>query len=157
MTQPAIAPVRSGESRAGGLFRMLNGSFQVKVNGDDSHGQLAIFDTERFERGGPPLHYHTLEDEWFLVTDGVFDFHVGGVEHRLMTGDSILGPRGVPHAFTNVSETGGLLIAFTPAGRMEQFFRTIAGLDRPSPPEFNRISGEFGMPVVGPPLPIRDV
>jgi hypothetical protein len=42
----------------------------------------------------------------------------------LKSGDSILGPREVPHAWAFVGDTPGrLLIAFAPANKMEAFFR----------------------------------
>jgi hypothetical protein len=46
----------------------------------------------------------------------------------LKSGDSILGPREVPHAWAFVGDTPGkLLIVFAPANKMEEFLR----LNRP--------------------------
>jgi quercetin dioxygenase-like cupin family protein len=147
--------VRAGAGIAGGAFGFLNGNFLVKVNGEGTRGKLTVVDTERTARGGPPLHFHHLDDEWFQVVEGLFDVSVGGVEYRLAAGDSILGPAGVAHAFTNVSETGRLLLVFSPAGRMEAFFRDVAARGAIAPDVIAEISAAYGMPVVGPPIPIR--
>src|SRR5947209_6985767 len=45
----------------------------------------------------------------------------------LRAGESVLGPRGIPHGFAGVGEKPAhMLIAFSPAGMMEQFFREVA-------------------------------
>jgi hypothetical protein len=42
------------------------------------------------------------------------------------SGDSVLGPRRVPHAFVyDGTGPGRILVGFTPAGRIEQFFRDL--------------------------------
>jgi hypothetical protein len=48
-------------------------------------------------------------------------------------GDSVFGPRNVPHAFANVSDTGRLMIVYQPAGAIEQFFLNGNRLASPSP------------------------
>lgn len=56
--------------------------------------------------------------------EGVFLLEIGEQKITLNAGDSILMPRKVPHVWAQVGEKPGrLLIAFTPAGRMEAFFR----------------------------------
>ncbi|MCX5493248.1 cupin domain-containing protein [Kaistia dalseonensis] len=116
---------------------------------------MCAFDTLRFERGGPPLHIHHDQDEWFFVREGEFLFQVGTERFRLGPGDSILGPRGVPHAFANWSPTGRLMVLFQPAGLMEAFFRAGSAIGKAMTPErFATLSREHGMEVVGPPLVI---
>ena len=66
-----------------------------------------------------------------------------------------LGPTGLTHAFTNVTEHGRLLLVFAPAGKMEAFFRLISELGDVSPDSFAKISMDHGMVVTGPPLAIR--
>jgi len=60
-------------------------------------------------------------------------------------------PRKVPHVWAQTSDTPGkLLIAFTPAGRMEEFFRDFGKTGKlPSDPEVVRA---YGLERVGPPL-----
>ena len=142
--------VRAEEDRFLSGLRFLNGRFDCKVSGRDTGGALCIIDTFRTARGGPPLHLHNHQNEWFFVQEGEFRFQVGDQIHLLQAGDSIFGPQGVPHAFVNISETGRLLIAFQPAGTMEAFFAS--GLLDPRSEEFRELSRLHGMDVVGPPL-----
>src|SRR5262249_28186136 len=108
--------------RFGKVLVFLNGRFDCKVSGKDTAGDFCIYDTVRTKKGGPPLHYHHTQDEWFFVRDGEFLFQVGQDTYQLKAGDSILGPRKVPHAFANLSETGKLMIVYQTAGSIEEFF-----------------------------------
>ena len=117
----------------------LNGRFDCKVSARDSGGDLCIYDTVRTKRGGPPLHYHQTQDEWFFVREGEFLFQVGVATFRLRAGDSIFAPRKVPHAFANVSETGKLMIIYQPAGTIEQFFLDASRLVDPTPADFQAL------------------
>ena len=133
-------------------FRFLNGRFDRKVTSSETAGALCVFDTVRTEPGGPPLHIHDAQDEWFLVTEGTFDVRVGETIHKLEPGDSIVGPRGVPHTSANTSVTGRIVVAFAPAGVMEAFFERGSQRGKMTPAELAELSAEHGMRVVGPPL-----
>ena len=144
--------VLAGEDRFKAPVRFLNGRFDCKVSGSDSGGAFCVFDTFRTGRGGPPMHFHLEQDEWFFVMDGEIQFHVGDETRLLKAGDSIFGPRRVPHAFACLSETSRMMIAYQPAGTMETFFA--AGRLDPMSEAFRELSRRHGMEVVGPPLPL---
>lgn len=147
---PAV--VRADASLDGESFGFLNGTFHLKVSSAATAGGLCIYDTLRSAPGGPPMHVHFAQDEWFLVTEGEFQIRVGEVLHRLGPGDSLLAPRGIPHAFRNTTETGRILVAFQPAGTMEEFFVEGSKLRPLTPSAFAELSSRHGMQVVGPPL-----
>jgi quercetin dioxygenase-like cupin family protein len=119
--------VAAGESRPGGVLTLPDGTpLFIKVSSADTAGAFFLTEQPTRQRGGPPTHYHLEEDEWFYCLEGEYVVGVGDRRHPLRPGDSVLGPRGVPHAFALVSHTPGrLLVGFTPAGRMEQFFRDL--------------------------------
>jgi quercetin dioxygenase-like cupin family protein len=74
----------------------------------------------------PPAHYHPAQDEHFEVTDGVLTARVDGDERQLRPGDVLDIPRGTPHQMWNAgSEPARALWQTKPAGRTEQWFRTI--------------------------------
>jgi quercetin dioxygenase-like cupin family protein len=83
------------------------------------------------------------------VIEGEVLFQLGDARKRLGPGDSVLGPRRVPHTFSCVGEKPGrMLIAFNPAGKMEEFLRATA---IPNPPSQDAaFFRRYEMELVGP-------
>ena len=138
---------------------MMGGRFECKVSAKDTGGDLCIYDTYREAKGGPALHVHYYQDEWFYAVRGEFVFRVGEETFNLRPGDSAFGPRKVPHAFAKISEgEGQMLIVWQPAGSMEDFFYQTSKLskDIPSNQEvvLKKLMEDHGMEVLGPPLKI---
>lgn len=91
---------------------------------------------------------------WYVL-EGEFVFRVGDETFSAKAGDSLFGPRMVPHAFAKTCEgPGRLLIAFQPAGKMEAHFRAVSegAYARLSATERHRFRQANGFEVVGPPL-----
>lgn len=126
----------------------------VKISGSDTDGDLAIFEQTSLSQGkGTPLHIYPLQDEVFYVIEGAYYFKVGEEKFHLTVGDSIFLPRKVPHAWMQVSEKGKMTVILQPAGKLENFFVTMAALDHePTPEEVAKIFSDNDMQVVGPPL-----
>jgi quercetin dioxygenase-like cupin family protein len=151
--------IDSGEGRLHGHIKLkgVNSNIiDLKVSGKDTNGDLAIFEQTSISKGrGTPLHVHYFQDEIFYIINGEYYFQVGDSKHKLTTGDYIFLPRKVPHAWTQVSEKGKMTITFQPAGKMEDFFLSMSGLQKePTTEEIARIFAENEMMVVGPPLKI---
>jgi mannose-6-phosphate isomerase-like protein (cupin superfamily) len=144
--------VAADSDRFGKELLFLNGRFDCKLSATDTSGALCIYDTIRTKKGGPPLHYHESQDEWFFVREGEFLFQIGEAAFRLTAGDCIFGPRKVPHAFANISETGKLMIVYQPAGTIEQFFLDGSQLTNPTPADWQALYRKHGLEIVGPPL-----
>lgn len=141
--------------RYGKPLHFLNGEFICKISGQDTGGGLCIYDTVRRARGGPPMHIHYEQDEWFYVREGEFVVQIGDERFHLAPGDSLLAPRRIPHAFANVSETGKLIVAFQPAGSIERIFSEIAVLSHsrmPTLEDWQNVSSPNGVDIIGPPL-----
>ncbi|MGA2691267.1 MAG: cupin domain-containing protein [Opitutaceae bacterium] len=135
----------------------MGGRFDLKVSAKDTGGDLCIYDTIRQSKGGPALHLHHFQDEWFYIVRGEFIVRVADRTVRLKPGDSAFAPRKVPHAFAMVSEgEGQMLVLFQPAGSMEDFFRKLVkfGPDIPKDQEslWKDLWEQHGMEVLGPPL-----
>ena len=146
--------VPAGQDRLGESHSLGFSSIRFKVLPRETGGGLFVVEHTHLVHGGPPLHYHPHQEEWFYVMDGEVLFQVGEKRVQLGSGESVLGPRGIPHTFTQVGEKPGrLLIAFTPAGKMEKFFRTATKPDAPKlDAAFYR---QFDVEVVGPPLKVK--
>lgn len=124
-----------------------------KVSTDDTAGALCVFDALRSGKGGPSLHIHHAQDEWIQVVAGTFDIQVGTEVFHLAAGDSVLAPKGVPHAFAQTSDgPARLLTIYQPAGTMEAFFTEASQLAHQTEEEIERLALAHGMQIVGPPL-----
>jgi len=135
----------------------MGGQFDCKVSSKDTGGELLIYDTYRHEKGGPTLHIHHRQDEWFYVTSGEFIIKVGEEMFSLKPGDSAFAPRKIPHAFAKISDGAGqMLVLFQPAGAMEDFFKQMAKLGPHVPKDqeknLKQLWHEHGMEIVGEPL-----
>ena len=151
--------ISAGEGRIHGHIKLkgVNSNIlDVKISGNDTDGDLAIFEQTSLTQGrGTPLHIHHAQDEIFYVIEGAYKFQVGDDKHDLTTGDSIFLPRKVAHAWTQVSEKGKMNVIMQPAGKLENFFVTMAALKHePSQQEIAKIFSDNDMQIVGPPLKI---
>ncbi len=122
-----------------------------KVLPGDSSG-LMILENTFHAKGGPAKHLHTEQDEYFYALEGEFLLEVGGESFRLHPGDSLFAPRRVPHVWACVGDgRGRILITFSPAGKMEAFFRIVTQADA-MPPQDPELWRAHGMELLGPPL-----
>lgn len=126
----------------------------LKVVGAATDGGLLILEQIDDRTGGPPRHVHPDQDEWFYVLQGEYVVEVGESRFDLGPGDSVLAPRGIPHAWAHVGDgIGRMLVEFHPAGRMEAFFVEATQLTSADPgPEMARLFAAHGMQLLGPPL-----
>lgn len=152
--------IPAGEGRIHGHIKLkgVNSNvLDVKVSGSDTDGDLAIFEQTSLSPGrGTPLHLHHFQDEIFYVIEGEYYFQVGDKKFNLTKGDSIFLPRKVPHAWTQISETGKMTVTMQPAGKLENFFVTVSALNHePTAKEMEKIFSDNEMQVVGPPIKIN--
>jgi len=148
--------VDAGKDRFNESITLFEGdTFYGKVSTKDTDGDMYIFESTRDKKGGPPLHYHYEQDEWWYILEGEFLFKVGDQTFTAKAGDSVFGPRMIPHAFSKISEDiGKMVMTFQPAGKMEQHFkeRSEGKYKNMSAEEVNVIQKEHGFVVIGPAL-----
>lgn len=149
--------VNSGEARFGEHFKMKGVTLNVldnKISAKDTNGDIAVFEQNGFTpKGGPPLHIHLYQDEFFYIIDGEYLFQVGDEKYQMKPGDTIFLPRNVPHAFVQLTELGKVLVSYMPAGKMEDFFRiTDSWTSAPDAVEIHKAFEDCDMKIVGPPL-----
>lgn len=143
----SVHVVGDGQDRYGEHRTMGFDSLAFKVGTAETDGRLFLIEHTHLQRGGPPLHMHPQQEEWFYVMEGQVDFQVGEERVRLGPGESVLGPRGVPHTFSATGRGASrLLIAFSPAGEMEMFFREV----RDPHMQDAAVWRQYGMELVGP-------
>jgi quercetin dioxygenase-like cupin family protein len=136
---------------------VTHNTLDIKISGKDTCGDLAVFEqTGLTPNGGPPLHIHHFQDEWFYVVEGEYLFQVDEEKYNMKPGDTIFLPRNVKHAFVQLSEKAKTVVSYLPAGKMEEFFAVTSKWD--SPPtieEIHKVFTDHNMQVVGPPLKIE--
>jgi mannose-6-phosphate isomerase-like protein (cupin superfamily) len=127
---PALPPsselhvVGTGQDRFGHPHSLGFSSILFKVPTSETAGGLFVMEHTHLLPGGPALHLHLNQEEWFYVIEGQVVFQVGEQRLQMHAGESLLAPRRVPHTFSSVGEAPSrMLIAFCPAGKMEQYFR----------------------------------
>ncbi|MBI4931796.1 MAG: cupin domain-containing protein [Bacteroidetes bacterium] len=151
--------VSAGEARFGEHYKMkgvtLN-NLDIKISTSDTEGDLAVFEqTGLTPKGGPPLHIHPFQDEWFYVIDGEYLFQVGEDKYQMKAGDTIFLPRNVQHAFVQLTEKGKMIVSYLPAGKMEAFFKvTDKWTSPPAKEEIAKVFADHDMTVVGAPLKV---
>lgn len=151
--------VGRGKDRYQEELQIMGGQFDLKVSSKDSNGQFLLYDTRRLEKGGPGLHLHYSQDEYFYVVSGEFLIKVGDETFHLSAGDFAFAPRMVAHAFAKISEgPAQMLVMFQPAGKMEDFFQQMAKMGSEIPKgheeRLKQLWKEHGMELIGPPLKI---
>jgi quercetin dioxygenase-like cupin family protein len=156
---PRVVKIAAGADRFNDVIKLPGGDLlYVKVATEDTAGAFFMTEQPINRKGvGPPKHYHEDQDEWFYCLAGEYVVEIGDQRFRLTPGDSALARRRVPHAFVyDGVGTGRLLIGFTPAGRMEQFFSDLARRGKyfgnGTPEERETAKREYGIVNVGPPL-----
>jgi len=120
----ALHMVPAGEDYSGHPHSLGFSSIHFKVPTAQTGGNLFVMEHTHLLPGGPALHMHHSQEEWFYIMEGEVAFQVGDQRLQLRPGESVLAPRQIPHTFSSVGAAPSrLLIAFTPAGKMEQYFR----------------------------------
>lgn len=148
--------VKAAKDRFNQPMSLFDGDqFLTKIATADTEGDLYVFESRRLKEGGPLHHYHFEQDEWWYVLAGEFLIKVGETVYEAKAGDSVFGPRMVPHSFAKVDPVEGrLLMIFQPAGKMEECFRKISQGVTPnmSEAEQDAFREAHGFKRVGPPI-----
>jgi len=150
----------SGEARFGKHYKMKGVTLNIldiKISGKDTENDLDVFEqTELTPKGGPLLHIHPNQDEWFYIVEGEYLFQVGEEKYQMKAGDTIFLPRNVPHTFVQLTDKGKVIVSYLPAGKMEAFFSiTDKWTSPPTEAEIKKVFADNDMKVVGPTLTVN--
>ncbi len=121
------------------------GKHVIRMMADNTGGALGMLEVIVPPGGGPPLHVHEREDEFFRVLSGCFGFWCGGDYVELAEGGCIALPRGVPHRFRNIGEAEGCLMVVVTPGGFENFFPIIDVCKPETPEQIASIAADFGL------------
>jgi mannose-6-phosphate isomerase-like protein (cupin superfamily) len=118
----------------------------------------------------PPLHVHRTEDEVFHVLEGEAHFVVDGKYIHVRAGDTLVGPKSVPHSFVVTSPQGARWINVTRGGDFERMVRAVGRptvreqlpvmVTAPVGPQAAALEAAcaaHGIDLIGPPLSLQQV
>jgi uncharacterized cupin superfamily protein len=152
MMMTEIAPPQTMSTRfgpGGGLYRIITPAAETA-------GRHFAFEAIEPPGGGPPLHIHQTEDEYFLVLEGELTFYIEGRVVKASAGESAFVPRGQAHCFKNCStQMARVLVVFTP-GDIEGFFDYGLPVNNARPSDdyllqrIGALSAQFNLEVLGP-------
>ena len=134
-----------------------------KLLASDTNGAFTLSEASNAPNTGVPPHIQRLEDEAFIVLEGIYTFQVGDKTMQCGPGEVVYVPRGVPHALANTgTDPARVLILQAPGGIHEQYFaeawEPIEDLSNlppeGGPPDFSKITAaaqRHGIEMVSPP------
>lgn len=118
------------------VLRLPTGEVITIVHaGDKTDGVVFEFEAVLPPRlSGPPAHWHRVEHETFMVTEGVLRMRVDRDTRNLRSGQTVTVVPGTVHSFSNPSdESVRVVTRESPAGQLEEQFRVMASAGRVPP------------------------
>lgn len=155
-SKPAASKPMPPQSDPRVRFGPGGGVYHIVTTAEESQGRHFAFVAVEPPGGGPPLHTHATEDEYFHVLESEITFHVEGRVVVAKPGESVFVPRGAAHCFKNCStREARVLVLFTP-GRIEGFFDCGLPVDGGMPSNahlltrINELGPKYGLALLGP-------
>jgi quercetin dioxygenase-like cupin family protein len=112
----------------------------ILLDGERTDGKLTMWTEITPPGGGPPPHYHAIEDETFHVLEGRVAFLSDGEWHEVRPGGAAYMPRGIVHTFKNIGDQPSRMLIMTMPSGFEKFFARCADeFAKPSGPDMSRI------------------
>lgn len=144
---------RAGEGNRRWFFG--GGVWTWKLNSADSGGQLSVVEVELEGGKRTPLHTHPIAESLWVLS-GQLRYRIDGDDIELGSGDFVMVPAGVPHAFLVVSEHARVL-TIQPSDECEAFYvgasEPIENFSRET--DFARVAASAaahgGIEILGPP------
>lgn len=136
--------------------RYYGGGFEQVLSEQDTASALTVMRAKVTAEGAPPLHYHTREDEFWVILSGRVRFWIGGysltecVVTEAGPGSFVYGPRNIPHTFQAITEESEVLVGNTP-GAIEGYFKGIGAAEERQDDQHLDFLESYGVIVVGPP------
>jgi mannose-6-phosphate isomerase-like protein (cupin superfamily) len=112
-----------------------------------------------------PLHVHHDVDDSFYLLSGKLALRCGDDTFVANAGDYVSLPKGVPHALTNHGDEEAVLLQTHDGPAFLNFIRAVGKPATEPRPDLasmdfaamNRVAGETGQPVLGPPMSADEV
>lgn len=137
VSENSASIVRKNEAR---VLHAFGEEVMILLDGKSTGGKLTMWTEVTPPGGGPPLHYHSREDETFHVIEGRVAFLANGDWHEVGPGGVAFMPGGVVHTFKNVGDEPSRMLILTMPSGIEKFFaRCAEEFAKPGGPDMSRI------------------
>jgi quercetin dioxygenase-like cupin family protein len=98
-------------------YSLVGSRMRLLMPGRQTNGAFCLFDVQKPPRGSTPVHQHKREEETIYMLEGEMKAIVDGEEHLLVSGNTIILPRNVPHQLLDCGDgTARYILVCTPAG-----------------------------------------
>ena len=124
---------------------------EILATREQTGGSFGVWRYTSVPGGGPPLHIHRTEDEFFYVLQGEFAFQLGDCIKHAPAGSFVYIPKDAVHTFQTISTEPGVLLGSVHPGGFEGFFQGLPGADEET---VKALFKQYNMDVVGPPLEV---
>lgn len=125
---------------SGTELRAFGNILNVMISGSQSAGMIAVMTEQTPPGGGPPVHYHTREDEIFLVLEGKISYFANDKWTGVSPGGVVYIPKGAVHTYRNVGDTPSRHWIITQPSGFEKFFAAAAEeFGKPGGPDIQKI------------------
>jgi putative ABC transport system substrate-binding protein len=124
---------------------------EILATREQTGGSVGVWRYTKVLEGGPPLHIHRAEDEWFYVLSGEFNFQLGDCIVHTPAGSFVFIPKDMVHTFQRIGSEPGVLLGSVHPGGFEAFFQDLPGAG-PDEETVRALFKKHNMDIVGPPL-----
>ena len=151
--------MKTGDNRIGKKLDVGDEEFSVKISSRDTGGAFTVMAGLVPAMGGPPLHRHLHQDEWFYIVDGEFLFEADGKKIHAGPGDTVFLPHGTSHTLQNVGNQAGHTVVTVVPGGLDLFFEeastAMSDGAKPDPAAMEKLFKKYGLELLGPPMRMR--
>lgn len=143
------------DSAAIPTLHLFGETIRILVTGRQSRGAFALIEEITPIGGGPPLHRHRDEDEWFSVLEGRIAIQLDGQRIEAGPGETLFAPRGSVHTFRSIGSVPLKTHIVVSPPRLDALFLDVAKvwIDVPPPdPILASLFAKHGLELLGPPL-----
>jgi len=98
----------------------------IRISAADTNGAYSVVEIVSDSRDGTPIHIHQNEDEHFVILEGTARIVFGDKTFDAAAGTSVTLSKGIPHAWSNPSNSPLRMAVIALPGGYEEILRLIA-------------------------------
>ena len=146
ITEPEAQPINR-ENRSEWLQTRPGERCLIRISAADTNGAYSVVEIVSDSCDGTPVHVHQNEDEHFVILEGTARIAFDDKTFDVAAGTSVTLNKGIPHAWSNPSNSPLRVVVIASPGGCEEILRLIAtGGDI----DIVSVSQKFGIRNLGP-------